>query len=514
MGPRSGANVRVDEQMDLNKQVQELESLLQTFHEGNEHYRFIVESSDDGIISKDLNGIITSWNKGAQHIFGFTAAEMIGRPVRMLIPEDLQDQEDSILARIRRGERVDHFETERLNKSGARVPVSLNISPIKDRGGRIFGASKVVRDITAQQQADALRNRLSAIVESSDDAIISKDLNGIITSWNQGAERIFGYNAEEMIGTSITRIVPADLMNEEADIIQRIRSGQRIDHFRTTRSHKDGTAIPLSITVSPVRDAAGKVIGASKVARDFSQQLRFEQQLEEADRNKDHFLATLAHELRNPLAALTNAWELIALSKDDPAGIAQAHALMGRQLRHMTRLVNDLMDINRVNHGKLKMAFAVLDLHSVLQEAVEVAQPALHQPGHTVQLDLSLKHIQVHGDAIRLVQVFGNLLTNAAKYSPSGSQITIRTRIEGTMVKIDIQDNGLGLAPEDLKRIFEMFAQVELMREESQGGLGIGLSLVKQLVTLHNGSVSAASEGLGKGTTITVMLPLAGTDAY
>ena len=511
MGPRTDANVHGDEHLDLRKRIHELESLLQTFHEGNEHYRAIVESSDDGIISKDLNGIITSWNEGAQRIFGFTAAEMIGRPVRLLIPEEMQDQEDGILARIRSGERVDHFETERLNKAGARVPVSLNISPIKDREGRIFGASKVVRDISAQQQADALRNRLSAIVESSDDAIISKDLRGVITSWNQGAERTFGYTAAEMIGTSIMRIVPSDLLDEEADILRRMHAGQRIHHFRTHRLHKDGTAIPLSITVSPVRDASGKVIGASKVARDVSEQLRFEQQLEDSDRNKDHFLATLAHELRNPLATLTNAWELIELSKDDPAGIEQAHALMGRQLGHLTRLVNDLMDINRVNHGKLKMAFAVLDLHNVLQEAVEVAQPAIDHPGHTVQYDLSPKHIHVRGDATRLVQVFGNLLTNAAKYSPHGSQITIRTRIDGTLARIEIQDNGVGLAAEDVQRIFEMFAQVEMLREESQGGLGIGLSLVSQLVAMHNGSVSAASEGLGKGTTITVVLPLVGT---
>lgn len=184
---------------------------------------------------------------------------------------------------------------------------------------------------------------------------------------------------------------------------------------------------------------------------------------------------------------------------------------MGRQLHHMNRLVNDLMDINRVNHGKVNMAFEVLDLHSVLQEAVEVAQPALDGPGHTVTFDLSQKPIHVRGDATRLVQVFGNLLTNSAKYSPHGSPITIRTRSEGDLAKIEVQDNGVGLAPEDLQRIFEMFAQVELRRAESPSGLGLGLSLVKQFVTLHKGSVSAASEGLGKGTTITVVLPLVGT---
>ncbi|MEO8732849.1 MAG: PAS domain S-box protein, partial [Flavobacteriales bacterium] len=352
-----------------------------------------------------------------------------------------------------------------------------------------------------------------AIVESSDDAIISKDLQGIITSWNQGAERIFGYTALEMIGTSILRIVPEHLLSEEAGILQRMRSGQRIDHFRTTRIRKDGVAIPLSITVSPVRDASGKVVGASKVARDFSEQLRIEQRLEEADRNKDHFLATLAHELRNPLAPLTNGWELMGMCMDDPAVLGPAHALMGRQLRHLTRLVNDLMDINRVNHGKVKMAFAVLDLHRVLQEAAELVHPVMEEAGHVVQFDLAPQRIEVRADATRLVQVFGNLLSNAAKYSPRNSQIIIRTRLQDSKVLVQVQDNGSGLAPGDVDRIFEIFAQVEFLRGERQGGLGIGLSLVKELVTMHHGSVSAASEGLGKGTTITVELPLAGTAA-
>jgi PAS domain S-box-containing protein len=511
MGPTSVSSVSQEEKVHLLQRIHELEALLQSVHDGNEHYRAIVEHSDDGIISKDLNGIITSWNQGAERIFGHTAAEMIGRSVRLLIPEELQGQEETILARIRRGERVDHFETERLHRSGARVPVSLNISPIKDSEGRIFGASKIVRDITAQKQADSLRNHLSAIVESSDDAIISKDLQGIITSWNQGAEHIFGHTAEEMIGTPITRIVPDELMAEEADILQRVYSGERIEHFRTTRIRKDGAVIPISITVSPVRNDAGKVIGASKVARDFTEQLRIEKRLEGYNRNKDHFLATLAHELRNPLAPLTNAWELMGLSKDEPATIEKAHAVIGRQLRQLTRLVNDLMDINRVSHGKLNMTFSVLDLHKVLREAFESAQPVLQEAGHTVEFDLSPQPIEVRGDVTRLVQVFGNLLSNAGKYSPPGSHIIIRTRINGDKVRVQVQDNGVGLAPEDLERIFEMFAQVEFLTGERQGGLGIGLSLVKKLVAMHQGSVTAASEGIGKGTTITVELPLAGT---
>lgn len=494
---------------ELQKRISEQESLLKQFHAGNEHYRAIIESSDDGIISKDLDGIVTSWNQGAERIFGFTATEMIGKPIRSLIPEEMLHQEDTILARIKRGERVVHFETERLHRSGARIPVSLTISPIKDREGHVIGAAKIVRDITLQTQTDTLRNRLSAIVESSDDAIISKDLNGIITSWNQGAERIFGHTAEEMIGTSITRIVPPALMSEETNILQRMRSGQRIEHFRTTRLHKNGTAIPLSITVSPVRDASGKVVGASKVARDFTEQLRFEKRLEDSDRNKDHFLATLAHELRNPLATLTTAWELMELSINDPVATEHAHALMGRQLRHLTHLVSDLFDLNRVNHGKMEVNLTALDLHAVLHQAVEQAHPTIQERGDAVQFHLCPQPLHVRGDATRLVQVFGNLLTNAAKYSPRSSAIRIHTRKQDDQAIIEVQDDGFGLAPNDVDRIFEMFAQVEDLRGKRQGGLGIGLSLVKQLVTMHHGTVKASSEGLGKGTTFTVQLPVA-----
>ncbi|MGV9013141.1 MAG: PAS domain S-box protein [Flavobacteriales bacterium] len=486
----------------------ELEALVRQFHSGNEHYRAIVESSEDGIISKDLNGIITSWNEGAEHIFGYTAAEMIGTPVRRLLPPELQEQEDSILARIRQGERVHHFETERMHRNGTRIPVSLNISPIKDREGRIFGASKIVRDITAQKQAALLRNRLSAIVESSDDAIISKDLKGIIQSWNQGAERILGYTAEEMVGTSILRIVPQHLLGEEADIIQRIRAGTRIDHFRTSRVRKDGTEIPLSITVSPVRDDHGIVIGASKVARDFSEQLEVEQQLANAALLKDRFMATLAHELRNPLAALTTAWELMDLAKDDPDMMENAHAMMGRQLRQLTRLVNDLMDISRVNNGKLTMCMEELSLHHILHAAVEQAQPAIQDAGDEVHLETAPAHIRIHGDEVRLIQLFGNLLSNAVKFSPAGSPITIRTRLQGDRVAIVVEDKGIGIPKEHLDKVFEMFAQLTTTRGDRRSGLGIGLNLVRQLVALHGGTISVVSAGQDKGSSFTVQLPV------
>jgi PAS domain S-box-containing protein len=244
----------------------------------------IVESSDDAIITKDLDGRITSWNGGAQRIFGYTPEEIIGRPVSVLIPDDRQGEEADILARIRRGERVDHFDTIRRRKDGSLVPISLTISPIRTADGTIIGASKIARDISERGS----RALLAAIVDSSDDAIVSKDLNGFITSWNHGAERIFGYAPEEIIGKHITTLIPTDRHDEETRILARIRAGDRVNHFDTMRRRKDGSLVPISVTVSPVRGAGGTIIGASKVARDISERRRLEEAQQALSREVNH----------------------------------------------------------------------------------------------------------------------------------------------------------------------------------------------------------------------------------
>ncbi len=238
----------------------------------------IIGSSDDAIVSKDLNGIISSWNGGAERLFGYTAEEVIGKPITILIPAERQAEEIEILGRIRRGERVDHFDTVRQRKDGSLVEISLTVSPIKTADGRIAGASKTARDISERRRAEEHAQRLAAIIESSDDAIVSKDLNGIINSWNRGAERLFGYTAEEAIGKPITILIPPDRQDEETDILGRIRRGERVDHFDTVRQRKDGSLVDISLTVSPVKMADGRIIGASKTARDITERKRAQEQ--------------------------------------------------------------------------------------------------------------------------------------------------------------------------------------------------------------------------------------------
>ena len=289
----------------------------------------IVDSSDDAIISKDLNGIITSWNKAAERLFGYSADEVVGKFVTILIPSDRLEEEPKILARLRRGERVDHFETVRRRKDGALLDISLTISPVKDSAGWIIGASKIARDITERERGERAGLLLSAIVDSSDDAIISKDLNGIITSWNKAAERLFGYSADEVVGKSVTILIPPDRLEEEPKILARLRRGERVDHFETVRRRKDGALLDISLTISPVRDSAGTIIGASKIARDISERKRAERAIEalNAELTADVSALSRMQQLSTRLVQADNFSEL--LDQILAAGIEITGADMG-----------------------------------------------------------------------------------------------------------------------------------------------------------------------------------------
>ena len=276
----------------------------------------IIASSDDAIISKDLNGIITSWNEGARRIFGYEADEIVGQSVLRLIPVELQHEEDFILAKIRSGQRIEHFESTRVRKNGERFPISVTISPIRDDSGKIIGASKIARDISDRRRAEESRFRLAAIVDSADDAIISKDLNGIIRTWNNGARRLFGYDADEIIGQSILRLIPENLRHEEAEILRRLRAGEKIEHYETTRVSKSGELREVSITISPICNNNGEVIGGSKIARDVSDRKKVERMAIEAEKiaTTGRMAAAIAHEINNPLASVLN---LIYLARQD-----------------------------------------------------------------------------------------------------------------------------------------------------------------------------------------------------
>jgi two-component system, chemotaxis family, CheB/CheR fusion protein len=354
---------------------------------------------------------------------------------------------------------------------------------------------------------------LAAIVQSSDDAIVSKTLEGRILSWNAGATRIFGWKPEEAIGQPITIIIPAELHDEERRILARVRAGERIDHFDTVRVTRDGRRLQISLTVSPVRDARGVIVAASKIARDVTERKlaeqimrRNEDNLREADRRKNEFLALLAHELRNPLAPIRYA--LAATRKVGCSAEQRRHAaeVVDRQVTHMTRLLDDLLDISRITHGTLELKRQPTELHAVITMAVETARPVIDAKQHHLSLLLPEKAVHLDADPVRLAQVFANLIINAAKYTDSGGHIELEAGEQPDGLEVTVRDDGIGISAEMMPRLFTLFAQAQVASK--QEGLGVGLSLVRGLVALHGGTVEARSFGLGQGSEFTVRLPL------
>jgi two-component system, chemotaxis family, CheB/CheR fusion protein len=370
--------------------------------------------------------------------------------------------------------------------------------------------------------AQEVRSNLAAIVESSDDAIISKTLEGVISTWNRGAERLFGYAAEEVIGKSITLLIPPSHIDEEATILAKLRRGERIDHYETVRMRKDGTLIHVSLTVSPVKDLNGTIIGASKIARDITDRKRAdaalrqeiatreraEAALREADRRKDEFLATLAHELRNPLAPIRQA---ALISKAPTATEAQkrwSSDVISRQVQHMSLLLEDLLDISRITRGTLELRTEMVELADIVHAAAEAARPAIDAKRHKFSVELPPEPVHFVADPLRLAQVLANLLTNAAKYTDPEGQIRLHAACVSETLTLSVVDTGVGLTPDALTKVFAMFAQVPSSRDRSEGGLGIGLALARGLMDLHGGEIEARSAGVGRGSEFIMRLPL------
>ena len=350
---------------------------------------------------------------------------------------------------------------------------------------------------------------LAAIVESSDDAIVSKTLDGIITSWNRGAQRVFGYTAEEAIGRPIMMLIPQDRQHEETMILDRLRRGERIEHYETVRVTKDGRLVDISVSISPVRDETGKIIGASKVARDITLQKQFQRELREADARKNEFLALLAHELRNPLGPIRHAVKILRARAPSPEELTWATSIIDRQTEHMTRLVDDLLDVSRITRGTIELRRERVDVAAILKAAVEASSALMERHHHQLKVTAPSQPIYVEGDVTRLTQVVTNLLDNAAKYTDPGGKVWLSGEREGDMAVIRVKDSGIGIPSEVLPRIFEMFTQAGFALDRSQGGLGVGLALVERLVRLHGGTVTAYSAGEGHGSQFAVKLPIA-----
>jgi len=645
-------------------------------------YRGILENALDCIITMDAEGSVLEFNPAAVRTFGFSREEAVGKELAgLIIPPGLREQHRRGLEKyLKTGEGPvigKRIEITGVRKDGSEILVELAITAIKIDHAPIFTA--YLRDISDRNRSEEAIRRLAAIVESSDDAIVSKDLNGIITSWNAGAERLFGYTAEEAIKKPITIIIPPDRYHEEQQILDRIHSGERVEHFDTVRRRQDGTLVNVSLSVSPVKQTDGRIVGASKIARDISERVRsdrrrlaqytvasllagswtldeaapailqtvssigdwalaalwvlddsigrlrcraywhtgdekfdkfgelskavqfqmgeglpgrvwksnepawiydvvadknfprapaareaglhggfafplfagraangvlelfsehvvdpdpdllrlctalgsqiglfierrrVEQELERAkesaeDANaaKDRFLATLSHELRTPLnPVLLWADDVLSHAKLPP-DIADGLRMVCRNVELEARLIDDLLDLTRISRGKLQLQLQETDIHDLLQHATQIVQVDLDSRQIQLSNFLEARSRWVNVDPPRVQQVFWNILRNACKFTPEHGSILIRTyNPSPTSVSVEITDTGAGIEPKYLNKIFEAFEQLETQRE----GLGLGLAISKALVEMHGGTISARSEGLGRGATFTVTLP-------
>ncbi|MVM35624.1 PAS domain S-box protein [Spirosoma sp. HMF4905] len=481
-----------------------------------ERFRTLVQNLPDYAIFRiDPQGIITEWTEGAQRVKGYTAQEVIGQSIALFYtPEGLAAGELTTemgqAAQQGRAER----ESVRIRKGGERFWVNEIMTAIHNGAGQLIGFTKISRDITERKAAErAIRDsqqRLQIVLDSiADHAIITTDSQSRITGWNPGAQQLFGYAAGEAIGQSFAILfTPEDRAAGEpqAELALARRESRAPDERYHVR--KDGSRLYVSGVLSPLYEADGELLGYVKVARDLTQRRRMEQTLREADRRKDEFLAMLAHELRNPLAPIRNGLQILSLTSGTNPDLAPLVDLMSRQLTHLVRLVDDLLDVSRISQGKIELKRERLDLGTLVSGAVEAARPLYQARGQTLDLELPTTPLFVDGDATRLAQVVNNLLTNGSRYTGEDGRVRITLESIQDEAWLRVADNGIGLEANQLEAIFELFVQVDNSVARSQGGLGLGLTLVKRLVELHGGHIEVRSAGLGQGSEFSVYLPL------
>ncbi|MFL6373823.1 MAG: PAS domain S-box protein [Pyrinomonadaceae bacterium] len=457
----------------------------------------IVESSRDAIISKDLNGIIQSWNKGAELIFGYTAEEAVGMPVTMLMPPERVDEEPGILARIRRGESIEHYETIRKRKDGTLIDISLAVSPIVDANGTVVGASKIARDISDRKTNLAELAKHASIVESASDAIISKDLNGIIQSWNQGAEAIFGYTAEEIIGKPVTVLMPLDRVDEEPGILARIRSGEAVTHYETIRRRKDGQLIDISLNVSPVRDAHGVIIGASKIAREITEHKRIQSAIRESEimhrlvETQEAERARIARDLHDHIGQMLTGLRLkverlLDMLPDDEH--AKNQVLSIREIA--ARMDRDVGFLSR------ELRPSELDRFGVYNAIGAFVKDWSNQFG----IDAEFKAVKTSANGngklppeveTNLYRITQEALNNVVKHADAG-HVSVLLNKEPKSVALVVEDDGCGF---DADR-----------PRDPRGSHGLGIIGMRERTELLGGSFEVESGDTG--TSILVRIPL------
>jgi PAS domain S-box-containing protein len=493
----------------------------------------IFNSANFSSIATDEKGVIQIFNVGAERMLGYAAAEVMNK----ITPADISDPQEVITrakalsaelgttitpgfeALVFKASRgiEDIYELTYIRKDGSRFPAIVSVTALRDAQGGIIGYLLIGTDNTARKQVEAERMLLDqrvrdqqfytrSLIESNIDALIATDPRGIITDVNKQMEALTGCTRDELIGAPFKDYF-TNPERAEAGIKLVLGEGKVIDYELTARA-RDGKETVVSYSATTFHDRDRKLQGVFAAARDVTERKRYEQSLRLADQRKDEFLAMLAHELRNPLAPIRNSLEILSMPGVDAETAARTREMMGRQVQNLVRLVDDLLDVSRVMQGKIEQRREHVDLGSIVACAIETVQPLMEAQGHELTVTLPSKPLFLDADPVRLAQVVGNLLTNAAKYTEAKGRIALIATREGNEAVLRLQDNGIGIAADILPRIFELFVQVDHAATRSQGGLGIGLTLVKNLVEMHQGSIEAHSDGLGTGSEFVMRLPL------
>lgn len=483
-----------------------------------DRFRLLVDAVQDyGIFMLDPQGVVVSWNTGAQRIKQYRPEEVIGRHFSLFYPPEAIAAEWPA-EELRRAARDGRFEEEgwRIRKDGTRFWANVVITALKDESGLLTGFGKVTRDLTERRiHEEAIREseqRFRLLVESVRDyAIFMLSPEGIIESWNSGAQLIKGYSAQEVIGRHFSMFYrPEDLAAglPALELETALAVGRAEEEGWRVR--RDGSVFWANVVIAPVYDAARQLRGFAKVTRDMSERRRLHE-LENSSKRMSEFLAMLAHELRNPLAPIRNAITILQLEPSPSPMVRSSRDMIDRQLSHMTRLVDDLLDVGRLTTGKIRFKAETVSYAQVVARSVEAVRPLMDARRHQLTVDMPDTGLWVQGDATRLAQVLQNLLTNAAKYTPEGGLIELKVWQEGTQLHTSVRDNGAGLSAQAINQIFELFSQGDAQTAARESGLGIGLTLARSLVEMHGGALGATSAGPGQGSTFSFFLPHAGT---
>ena len=496
----------------------------------------LLESVGEAVIATDVAGTIIYWNSAAERLYGWTAQEAVGQPVFALTPTPQSVEEATLIFADLAAGRSWSGEFEVRHRDGHSFPVRVTDTPVFDAEGTLQAVIGISTDITERKRAEQTVRHLSAIVESSSDAIIGKTMGGTIISWNGGAERLFGYAASEVTGHHI-RLLASDRAAEDemGDLMRRVASGQLVQGLEVVRRHKDGTLVDISLSMSPMYDHEGSVSGFSTIDRDDSARKQVEHALKheadlvasrlveeakaseglrELDRLKDELVANVSHELRTPLACMLGYLELLQGEAAGPLTARQrtwAEAV-GRNGHRLLVLVDNLLAVSAIDAGKLQPDSLPVDLRNVISAARRTMQPSIDGRGLTTRFHLPDAPVIVHGDAAQLEQVVCNLVSNALKFTEDGGTVECALVIEGSQATLTVSDDGIGIPESEQAGLFTRFFRSTTATDRAIQGTGLGLNIARSIVLGHGGSISVVSAP-GRGTEVTVDLPMAGAHA-